>query len=130
MTQVQVAEFDTVMGPVEEITEESLPDGSLVINQFRHRDATLCSFQRRRLTDLLIGQSDIIDVRFQDISLFNDDPKHVYSTLGQAAGAVFWHHDSAVLPSLGRELAGFVIEYSPKGKPPVFVSRTTAFTWP
>ncbi|MBO9741130.1 hypothetical protein J7432_19510 [Xanthomonas axonopodis pv. begoniae] len=54
----------------------------------------------------------------------------MYSTLGQAAGAVFWHHDSAVLPSLGRELAGFVIEYSPKGKPPVFVSRTTAFTWP
>ncbi|MEA9608754.1 hypothetical protein QY702_20605 [Xanthomonas campestris pv. plantaginis] len=69
-------------------------------------------------------------MRFQGVSVFDDDPKLVYSTLGRAAGAVFWHHNSVIMPSLGLELAGFVIEYSPKGKPPVFVSKTTAFTWP
>ncbi|WP_017171997.1 hypothetical protein [Xanthomonas phaseoli] len=54
----------------------------------------------------------------------------MYWTLGQAARAVFWRHNSGVLPSLGLELAGFVIEYGPKGKPLVFVSTTAAFTWP
>ncbi|WP_243391154.1 hypothetical protein [Xanthomonas prunicola] len=130
MTQAQVAAFESVMGPVEETTEELLPDGSLAINQFRHRDAPSCSFRRGRLTYLSIGQSDTIDIRFQDVSVFDDDPKLVYSTLGRAADAVFWHHNSVIMPSLGLELAGFVIEYSPKGKPPVFVSKTTAFTWP
>nr|WP_244668725.1 hypothetical protein [Xanthomonas phaseoli] len=77
-----------------------------------------------------IGPSDIIAARFQDISRFSGDPKHVYWTPGQAARAVFWRHNSGVLPSLGLELAGFVIEYGPKGKPLVFVSTTAAFTWP
>ncbi|MBO9769892.1 MULTISPECIES: hypothetical protein [Xanthomonas] len=54
----------------------------------------------------------------------------MYWTPGQAARAVLWRHNSGVLPSLGLELAGFVIEYGPKGKPLVFVSTTTAFTWP
>ncbi|MBB5866312.1 hypothetical protein [Xanthomonas sp. 3058] len=130
MTQAQVAEFENVMGPIDETTEETLPDGSLAINEFRDRGTPLCSFQRGFLKFLSIGQSDLIDIRFQDVSIFSDDPKRVYSTLGRAAGAVFWHHNSVIMPSLGLELIGFVIEYSPKGNPPIFVSKTAGFTWP
>lgn len=130
MTQADVAKFEHFMGPVDETQEETLPDGRLALNEFRHRDAPLCSFQDGILTYISIGQSDIIDVRFHDVSVFRDDPKHVYSTLGRAATSVYWHHNSVVMPSLGLELAGFVIEYSPKGKPPIFVSKQTGFTWP
>nr|WP_295985954.1 hypothetical protein [uncultured Agrobacterium sp.] len=130
MTQAQVAEFENVMGPIDETTEETLPNGGSAINEFRDCDAPLCSFQEGVLTFLSIGQSDIIDVRFQDVSIFRDDPKRVYSALGRAAGSVFWNHNSVIMPSLGLELAGFVIEYSPKGKPPIFVSKSTGFTWP
>ncbi len=49
MPQAQVAEFEAVMGPIEEIAEESLPAGSLAINQFRYRGAPLCAFHRGRL---------------------------------------------------------------------------------
>jgi hypothetical protein len=130
MTQAQVAEFENVMGPLDETTRETLPNGDPAINEFRDRDAPLCSFQAGVLTFLSIGQSDTIDVRFHDVSIFRDDPKHVYSTLGRAAGSVFWNHNSVIMPSLGLELAGFVIEYSPKGKPPIFVSKSSGFTWP
>ncbi|MBB5864273.1 hypothetical protein [Xanthomonas sp. 3058] len=130
MTQAQVAEFENVMGPIDETTEETLTDGSLAINQFRDRGSPVCSFQDGILTYLSIGKSDIIDVRFQDVSIFRDAPKHVYSTLGRAAGSVFWYHHSVIMPSLGLELIGFVIEYSPKGKPPVFKSKNAGFTWP
>lgn len=130
MTQAQVAAFEAVMGPLDDTTTETLPDGGLAINEFRDRDAPLCSFQDGRLAYLSIGQSDTIDVRFQGVSVFQDDPKRVYSTLGRAAGAVFWHRNSVIMPSLGLELAGFVIEYRPKGEPPVFVTAKTGFTWP
>lgn len=132
MTQAQVAAFESVMGPLEDITEEPLPDGTLAVNEFRNRDAPLCSFQNGRLVYLSVGQSDTIDVRFQDVSVFKDDPEWVYSTLGRAAGSVFWHlhRTCVVMPSLGLELAGFVIEYRPKGDRPIFVSKNTGFTWP
>ncbi|MCC4601886.1 hypothetical protein [Xanthomonas melonis] len=130
MTRTQVGAFEDVMGPLDEATEEVLPDGKLAINEFRNRDAPLCSFQDGKLVHLSIGQSALIDIRFQDVSVFKDDPKQVYSTLGEAAGTVFWYHNSVVMPALGLELAGFVIEYSPKGRPPIFVSRKTGFTWP
>ena len=130
MTRADVAKFEHIMGPLDETQEETLPNGRLALNEFRHRDAPLCSFQDGILTYISIGQSDIIDVRFHDVSVFKDDPKHVYSTLGRAATSVYWHHNSVIMPSLGLELAGFVIEYNPKGKPPIFVSKTTGFTWP
>ncbi|MCP3042061.1 hypothetical protein K6X14_02715 [Xanthomonas euvesicatoria pv. allii] len=52
MTQAHVAKFETVMGLAKEIIEESLPDGSLAVNQFHHCDAPLCSFQWGRLSHL------------------------------------------------------------------------------
>ncbi|WP_372392420.1 hypothetical protein ACCQ05_21200 [Xanthomonas sp. NCPPB 3582] len=64
MTQAQVAAFEAVMGPLDDTTTETLPDGGLAINEFRDRDAPLCSFQDGRLAYLSIGQSDTIDVRF------------------------------------------------------------------
>ncbi len=130
MTHAQVSKFESVMGPLDETTQETLPDGSVAVNEFRDRGTPLCSFQKGVLTFISIGRSDIIDVRFQDVSLFSDDPKRVYSTLGRAAGSVFWHHNKVVMPSLGLELLGFVIDYAPKGKPPIFVGKNTGFTWP
>lgn len=49
MPQAQGAELGAVMGPIEKIAEDSLPAGSLAINQLRHRGAPLCAFHRRRL---------------------------------------------------------------------------------
>ncbi len=49
MTQAQVAELGAVMGPIEEIAADSLPAGSLAINQLRHCGAPLCAFHRGRL---------------------------------------------------------------------------------
>ena len=130
MTHAEVAAFEHIMGPLDETTEETLPNGRVAQNEFRDRGSPLCSFENGVLTFISIRKSDIIEVKFQDVSIFNDDPQHVYSTLGRAAGAVFWHHSSVVMPSLCLELVGFVMEYSPKGKPPIFKSKTAGFTWP
>ena len=129
MTHEQVAEFEDVMGPLDETTEETLSNGRLVQNEFRDRDAPLCSFDSGRLTHISIGETDIFDIRFNDASIFKDDPKHVYSTLGRAAGSVFWVRNSVAMPSLYLELIGFVVEYDSK-KRPLFESKNAGFTWP
>lgn len=130
MSRAQVAEFDHIMGQLDETTEELLPNGKTALNEFRDLGAPLCSFQDGGLRSIHASGSDLIDFRFHDVSVFDDDPKLVYSTLGRAAGAVYWHFNRAVMPSLGLHLVGFVMEYSDKGKPPVFRNRTTGFTWP
>lgn len=130
MTQAQVAAFEDIMGPLEETTEQTLADGNIALNEFRSSDAPACLFQDGKLTYMSTSRSDIIDVRFRDVSIYSDNPKHVYSTLGREAGKVYWCLNRVVMPSLGLELAGFVVEYSPKGKPPVFESKRAGFTWP
>ena len=130
MTHAEVARFDHVIGPLEETTEETLGNGMVVQNEFRGSGAPMCSFQDGRLTYISISQFDPIDFRFEDVSVFDDDLKRVYSTLGRAAGAAYWHIFSVVMPSLCVELVGFVMEYSNKEEPPIFESSKGGFTWP
>ncbi|KAB2770273.1 hypothetical protein F9K84_05870 [Brucella anthropi] len=52
-----------------------------------------------------------------DISKLPKKPRN------RAASIHKGHHNSVIMPSLGLELAGFVIEYSPKDKPPIFISK-------
>ncbi|MEZ0471650.1 hypothetical protein [Luteimonas salinilitoris] len=130
MTHAEVAEFENIMGPLDETTEEILPNGRVTQNEYRDSGSPTCSFENGILTHIGLRKSEIIDVKFQDVSIFNDNSQDVYSTLGRSAGAVYWHHNSVVMPSLCLELIGFVMEYSPKGKPPVFKSKTAGFTWP
>lgn len=130
MTRADVAKFEHIMGPLDETQEETLPNGRVAVNEFRDRGSPLCSFQDGILTYMSIRRSDLIEVKFEDVSIFNDDPKQVYSAMGRAAGEVYWNHNSVVMPSLCLELLGFVIEYSPKGEPPIFKSKTAGFTWP
>lgn len=130
MTRAEVGKFENVMGSVDKTTEETLPNGRIALNESRDLDAPLCAFQDGALTYISIMKSDTIDFKFQGVSVFDDDPKHVYSTLGEAAGSVYWHHHKVIMPALRLELRGFVIQYSPKGKPPIFMSKKTGFTWP
>ena len=131
MTQDQVAEFDQIMGPLEETNTETLPSGHHTVeNEFRNINSPVCSFENGRLAIISASESDTIDVRFKDISVFKDDPKDVFSAFGQVAVDVFWYHHSVVMPSLAVEMMGFVMEYSPRGKPPIFKSKASGFTWP
>lgn len=130
MTHAEVAAFEDIMGPLDETTEEVLSDGRVALNEFRDVEAPMCAFQEGALRYISVAKSDRIDFRFQNVSLFDDDPKQVYSTLGRAAGAVFMHDSWVVMPSLNLRLAGFVMAFSPKGTPPIFGNKETGFTWP